>query len=122
MEGKEVSWMPSYGPKMRGGTVNCTVIIFDNIISSPIVTETEVLVALFINSSLVRMELERDDIISYYVDGNEIAREIGSGKFAYMVMLGAIVRKTRVVSLESVEKVMERMFTGDKAKFLPMNK
>ncbi|MGI6752215.1 MAG: 2-oxoacid:acceptor oxidoreductase family protein [Anaerovoracaceae bacterium] len=140
LEGKEVSWMPSYGPEMRGGTANCTVIISDKPIASPIITETEVLVAmnapslerfqpmllpggaLFINRSLIDREVDRDDIDIHYVDGNQIARKIGSEKFANIVMLGAIVRKTGVVSLERIEEVMENMFTGSKARFLPMNK
>lgn len=140
LEGKEVSWMPSYGPEMRGGTANCTVIIGDKPIASPIITEAEILVvmngpslekfesmllpggSLFINRSLIEKKSSREDVYNYYVDCNEIAKEIGSEKFANIVMLGAILRKTGVVSMESIEQVMEKMFAGSKAKFLPMNR
>ena len=132
--------MPSYGPEMRGGTANCTVILSDKPIASPIITEADILVAmngpsldrfedmlrpggtLFINSSLIERRCGRRDVTACYVVCNRIAQELGSDKFANMIMLGAIVRKTGIVDLQSVEKAMEKQFTGKKAKFLPLNK
>jgi len=140
LEGKEVTWMPAYGPEMRGGTANCTVIVSDKKISSPIVTEATAVVAmnppslskfeelvkpggkLFINTSLLKEKSSRDDVEIYNVDANEIAVELHNDKVSNMVILGAIINKTGMVKIESVEKVMEKLFTGKKAKLLPLNK
>lgn len=140
LEGKEVTWMPAYGPEMRGGTANCTVIVSDKKISSPIVSEATAVVAmnlpslvkfehmvkpggqLFVNTSLIKEEPTRDDIDIYNIDANEIAVSLNNDKISNMVILGAIVNKTGVVKLESVEKVMEKLFTGKKEKLLPLNK
>lgn len=140
LEGKEVTWMPSYGPEMRGGTANCTVIVSDKKISSPVVTEATAVVAmnlpsmtkfegtvkqggqLFVNTSLIKDKPSRDDVEIYNVDANEIAVSLHNDKVSNMVVLGAIVNKTGVVKLESIEKVMEKLFTGKKAKLIPMNK
>ncbi|MEG0391921.1 MAG: 2-oxoacid:acceptor oxidoreductase family protein [Anaerovoracaceae bacterium] len=139
-EDKEVTWMPAYGPEMRGGTANCTVCISDDPIASPLVTSCDVLVAmngpslekfedmlvpggnLFINSSLVTQKPKRTDINVYSVNCNEIARnEIGNPKTANMVMLGAIVQKSDVIRMETMEEVFEKTLTGGKAKLIPMN-
>lgn len=140
LEGKSVTWMPAYGPEMRGGTANCTVIVSDKEISSPIITEATAVVAmnapslnkfesyvqkgqqLFINRSLISEKSTRDDIDVFYIDANEIAASLKNDKVSNMVVLGAIVNQTGVVKLESVEKVMEKLFTGGKAKLLPLNK
>lgn len=140
LEGKEVTWMPSYGPEMRGGTANCSVIVSDKKISSPIVTEATAVVAmnlpslikfeslvkpggqLFVNTSLIKEQPSRNDVEIYSVDANEIAVSLHNDKVSNMVILGAIVSKTGMVKLESIEKVMEKLFTGNKAKLLPLNK
>lgn len=140
LEGKEVTWMPAYGPEMRGGTANCTVIVSDKKISSPIVSEATAVVVmnqpslvkfesmvkpggqLFINSSLIKENTNRNDVEAYLIDANEIAVELHNDKVSNMVILGAIVNKTGIVHLESIEKVMEKLFTGKKAKLLPLNK
>ncbi len=140
-EEKNVTWMPSYGPEMRGGTANCTVCISENPIASPLVTDGfDVLIVmnspslttfeqnlkpggdLFINTSIVDIEPTRTDINVHRVDCNKIAEEeIGNGKTANMVMLGAIIRGTKVVSLEIMEQVFAKVFTGKKAKLIPAN-
>lgn len=140
LEGKEVTWMPAYGPEMRGGTANCTVIVSDKKISSPIVTEATAVVAmnspslakfeqlvkpggkLFINTSLVKEKSSRNDVEIYNVDANEIAVGLHNDKVSNMVILGAIINKTGMVKIESVEKVMDKLFKGGKAKLLPLNK
>lgn len=140
LEGKEVTWMPAYGPEMRGGTANCTVIVSDKKISSPIVTEaTSVVVMnlpslhkfeklvkpgglLFINSSLIHEDTDREDVEVCRIDANEIAVRLQNDKVSNMVILGAVVSKTGIVKMESIEKVMEKLFTGNKSKILPLNK
>lgn len=140
LEGKEVTWMPSYGPEMRGGTANCTVIVSDKKISSPVVTEATAIVVmnlpsltkfegmvkpggqLFVNTSLIKEKPSRDDMEIYNIDANEIAVNLHNDKVSNMVILGAIINKTGIVKQESVEKVMEKLFTGKKARMLPLNK
>lgn len=140
MEGKEVTFMPSYGPEMRGGTANCTVIVSDETISCPIITEADVVVAMnlpsmlkfehllkpdshfFLNSSMIEQKPERTDVQTHEVDLARLASELKNNKVANMIMLGAVVRKSGVVKLESIEKAMEKLFTGGKAKMLPLNK
>lgn len=139
-EGKEVTWMPSYGPEMRGGTANCTVCIANVPISSPLVTNCDVLVAmngpslekfedmlisggdLFINSSIVPQKATREDVNVYYIDCNDITeKKLGNPKAANMVMLGAIINVTGVVNKATMEKVFQKVMTGDKAKLIPLN-
>jgi 2-oxoglutarate ferredoxin oxidoreductase subunit gamma len=140
LESKEVSWLPSYGPEMRGGTANCNVIISDEPVGAPVVSEaTAALIlnrpsldkfendvipggTLIINSSLIDKKATRTDIKVYYVPANEIANELGSGKIANMVMLGAYLGASGAVSEDSVMKIISEIFTGKKASVIPMNK
>ncbi|HWQ61452.1 MAG TPA: 2-oxoacid:acceptor oxidoreductase family protein [Negativicutes bacterium] len=127
-EGKHVSWIPSYGPEMRGGTANCSVIISDEPVGAPIVTEPNTVVAmnlpsldkfeaalqpggnLIINSSLIERSSKRKDINVYLVPSNEIANELGNAKVANMIVLGAIIAATKAVKQESVLKAFAKMF------------
>ncbi|MBE6991356.1 MAG: 2-oxoacid:ferredoxin oxidoreductase subunit gamma [Ruminococcaceae bacterium] len=139
-EGKEVTYLPSYGPEMRGGTANCTVVVSDKSIACPIVNEADMILAmnlpsldkfentvvpgghLFINSSTVGKSSDRSDINVHDIAANDIAKELGNEKCANIVILGAIVNATKVVSKESVEYILEhKAFTGAKAKLLPIN-
>jgi 2-oxoglutarate ferredoxin oxidoreductase subunit gamma len=139
-EGKETTYYPSYGPEMRGGTANCTVIVSDKEVASPIIFEADCVIAmnlpslikfeslvkpggtLLVNSSIIDRKAERQDIRVLYVPTNEIAAEIGNPRGANMVMLGAAIRATDVVSQEKIEKVMrEKAFTGKKAATIPAN-
>ncbi len=140
-EGKEVTFMPSYGPEMRGGTANCTVIVSDKTIACPIADSITTLVAMnypslvkfapmvepggdiFLNASLIPENPDRQDVKVHRVDATALALELGNAKCANIVMLGAILAETGVVSRESIERVMEeKAFTGRKAQFLPLNK
>ena len=140
-EDRQVSWLPSYGPEMRGGTANCTVCISDKPIASPLVTTCDVLVAmngpsldkfedmlvpgghLFVNASVINYKARRTDVNVHYVDCTHIAEhEVGNGKTANMVMLGAIIRASGVVSLDIMDKVLAKTMTGKKAALIPANK
>ena len=140
-EGKEVTWMPSYGPEMRGGTANCTVCISDKPITSPLVTTCDVLVAmngpsldkfedmlvpgghLFVNASVINYKPKRTDVSIHYVDCTKIAeQDVGNAKTANMVMLGAIIRASGVVELSIMDKVLAKTMTGKKEKLIPPNK
>jgi len=138
-EDMEASWVPSYGPEMRGGTANCTVIISDERIGAPLVEcPTEIIVmnrpslakfensvvsggTVFINSSIVPDQVKRTDVRAVYVPCDDIAKEIGNAKVANMVMLGAYVAATGVLKKETIEHMITEMFTGRKAKLVPLN-
>ena len=138
-EGKEVTWLPSYGPEMRGGTANCTVVVSDKPIACPLINDADLLVVmnlpsllkfesmvrpgglLIVNSSLVPEKAKRDDIRVLYIPANEKAVELGNDKAANMVMLGAILKETSVVEMDTIREQMRHMFSGRKEKFLPLN-
>lgn len=128
IENRQVSWIPSYGPEMRGGTANCSVIIADQPVGSPIVTEPNLVVAmnlpsldkfesaiqpggiLIINSSLIQKEATRSDISVYKVPANDLAQEIGNLKVANMIVLGAIVAASEAVKDESALQAFVKLF------------
>jgi len=136
---KEVTFMPSYGPEMRGGTANCSVVISDAPISSPIVMNPTVLVAMngpsfarfekavkpggsiFYNESLFKLGEPREDVDYIPVDCTRLAREIKSEKISNIVMLGAVLRRTGILSEEAVSEAIEHKFAGSKAAFIPVN-
>ncbi len=139
-EDLEVSWLPSYGPEMRGGTANCSVIVSDKAVASPVISfdattavvmnlpsmdkfeqEVEKGGKLFVNSSLIERKSEREDIDVYYINANEVANELGNAKAANMVMLGAILEVTKVVTPESVLKALAKIFGTAKAHLIPLN-
>ena len=138
-EGKEVTWLPSYGPEMRGGTANCTVVVSDKAIACPLINEADVLVVmnlpsllkfesmvvpgglLVINSSIVTEKAKRSDLRVLEVPAVEMAQKLGNEKAANMVILGAILEETGVVSKDTVREEMRHMFSGRKERFLPMN-
>lgn len=139
-EEKEVTWMPSYGPEMRGGTANCTVVVSDKPVSSPLPSSYDVLLAmnkvslekyidtlvsggdLFINSSIIEAKVERNDINVHYIDTMRLADEkIGNKKTANMIMLGAIMKKTDIVSTKAMEQTFKKILTGKKEKLIPSN-
>ena len=138
-EGMEVSWLPSYGPEMRGGTANCSVVLSDESIVSPIVLEPTELIAMnlpsllkfeslvkpggtiFVNSSVVDKKVERTDVKAGYVDCIKIADELGNAKVANMVMLGAYIEAMKNLSTETIKEMLVHMFTGPKAKLVDLN-
>ena len=140
IENRELSWLPSYGPEMRGGTCNCTVIVSDGEISCPLIYEADAVVVmnlpslikfeplvkkggkLFYNSTLIEQAPKRDDIEIHAVPANEKALELGNIRAANMVMIGELIRSTGVVEMAMAEKVLEKTFTGRKAALLPLNK
>lgn len=127
-DGKEVSWMPSYGPEMRGGTASCSVVVSDRQVGSPIVTMADVVIVmnkpsltkflpcvkkggyLFVNSSLIETKVERDDINVVYVDANDIAVANGNGRSANIVMYGAYVKHAGVTPYETAINVLKHNF------------
>ncbi len=125
LEEKEVTWFPSYGAEMRGGTANCTVIISDTMIGSPVVLNPDILVSMnkasldkfqprvkkhglvFYDLSLIKDPALRDDVLAVAVPATEIASSAGNTKSANMVMLGAVLAGTGLLKRSSVLKVIE---------------
>ena len=110
--GKEISWLPSYGPEMRGGTCNCSVNIDDEPIGSPLVTAPDILIAMnkpsllkfegkvvkdgaiIIDSSLVDVKTSREDVNAYYIPATQLANDAGISKLANVIVLGYLIKKT----------------------------
>jgi len=138
--GLEVTWLPSYGPEMRGGTANCTVVLSEEMVGSPIVDEPTDLIAMNLpsldkfepmvakdgtivaNRSLIDREVNRDDLTAHLIDVHSLAEEAGSSRAINMVALGAYLKATGVVPLEVVKAAMARMLEeSGKEKFVPLN-
>ncbi|HET9589385.1 MAG TPA: 2-oxoacid:acceptor oxidoreductase family protein [Anaerolineales bacterium] len=137
--GKEVTWIPSYGPEMRGGTANCTVIIADDEIGSPLVKNPPLAIALnlpsfdkyeellapggtlIVNQSMVDREARRDDIRVIFVPCNEIAEEIGNKRLLNMVAVGALLTVLPEITIKDVEHALEGHLPERHKHLLPMN-
>lgn len=139
IDGKHVSWLPSYGPEMRGGTANCSVIVSDDEVGSPLVGMADAVVAmngpsldkfeskvkpggiLVINSSIIDRKSVRDDVTVIYCDANKIAESVNNPKGANVAILGAMMANDPIVSDEIMAKAIEEELGPKKAKFLPGN-
>jgi len=137
--GKDVTWMPSYGPEMRGGTANCTVVVADEEIGSPLVRhpraaivmnlpsldkyETTVIPdgVLVVNTSLVNRSVQRTDLVSVMIPANEIAEAIGDRRLTNMVLLGALLEKLPVLPLSAIEEALKNHLPERHRRFLPSN-
>lgn len=141
MEDKNVSWIPSYGPEMRGGTANCSVTISDAPVSSPLITEPHTLIVLnrpslekfeqdvqpggllLINSSLIDIEPKRQDLKILKIPASEIANEkLHNGHVANMIILGAFVEITKAVSIDSVISALKKVLPEYRHKLIPLNR
>ena len=140
LDGKHVSWLPSYGPEMRGGTANCSVIVSDKAVASPLVDQADVVIAmnrpsldkfeshvrpggtLVINSSIIDRKAERTDVTVVYCDANKIAESVGNPKGANVAILGALLQKSPVVSVDTMVEAIRIELGERKAKFLEGNK
>jgi len=140
IEGKKVAWMPSYGPEVRGGTANCTVLISANEIGSPIVSHPKILIAMnqpsldkfepdvsengliILNDSLIEREVKRNDVKAIRIPADDIAGKLGNSRAANMVVLGAYVKKSGVVKMETIFKALEKALAGRNQKLIDINK
>jgi 2-oxoglutarate ferredoxin oxidoreductase subunit gamma len=137
--GKEVTWIPSYGPEMRGGTANCTVVIADEEIGSPLVKNPPLAIALnlpsfdryeqllqkggtlIVNKSMVDRGPKRDDIRVVFIPCNEIAEQIGDKKLLNMAAIGALLSSLPEVTLKDVQKALEAHLPARHKHLLPKN-
>ena len=137
--GFHVTWIPSYGPEMRGGTANCTVIVSEEPIGSPLVRIPDVVLAmnllsvnkyeylvpdegiLVANSSLFNREIERKGIQSLLIPANEIAEKLGMVRLVNMIMMGAMLAMKPILPLDAVKKALEEHLPERHKKTLPIN-
>ena len=133
MDNKEVSWLPSYGPEMRGGTCNCSVCISDEEVASPLVNEPEILIAMntpslekFVNSvkaggtivvdsTMVDVTVERTDVNTFYVPATQLATDNDLPGGANIILLGKVFKETGIVSTETFKKAIEKVVPAKKA-------
>ncbi len=138
-EGLNVTWAPSYGPEMRGSTANCSVVLSDKPVGSPVFTYPTELIAMnepslekfetavqpgglvLVNSSVVTGKVKRADLNAIYVPCAALADKVGNPKVGNMVMLGAYIAATGVLKRETVRAIIRQMFTGSKAKLVDLN-
>ena len=138
-EGRNVTYLPAYGAEVRGGTANCTVAISDEEIASPVASSPEFVIAMnqpsmirfqyrlqsggvfFLNSSLIDAEVTRGDIVVVKVPANTIAEQIGNSRSANVVMLGAFIKKSNLINLDTLFEVLKESFSKKK-KLVAINK
>ncbi len=139
-EGWHVTWIPSYGPEMRGGTAHCIVILSDDDIGSPIISRPTIAIVmnppslekyeplvkagglLVVNSTLCRGRSQREDITAIYVPANELAAELGNVKMANVVLLGAMLGAREILPIASVERTLETHIPAHRSHIIAPNK
>ncbi len=138
-EGKNVSWLPSYGPEMRGGTASCSVIVSEEAVGSPIVSNPDILVAMnlpsldkfendivsgglvFADSALIERKVNRDDITAYYIPATRLAGENGMPTLANMIIMGKILKVLGEYDEESLKATMAKVIPPKHADMLEVN-
>ncbi len=139
LEGKEISWLPSYGPEMRGGTANCTVIVSDEPVGSPIVANPDILVAMnlpsfgkyeaavkaggcmVIDSTLISKKTDREDVRAFYVPATQMAKDMGIPTLANMILMGKVIKETGIVSFEEMLESLKKVVSAKKAELVDIN-
>ena len=139
LEGKQISWLPSYGPEMRGGTANCSVIISDTEIGSPIVSKPDVLIVMnlpsldkyedavvpggkiFVDSTLIERKVNRKDVDVFYLPATKMAVDMGAPTLANMIIVGKVIRETGAVSYEGLEDALKKIVSAKHADLLEIN-
>ncbi len=140
LEGKELSWLPSYGPEMRGGTANCSVILSDEPVGSPIVTNPDILIAMnlpsldkyedatvaggqiFVDSSLIERKVQRTDAEAYYIPATKLASDNDLSGLANMIMIGYMIKKSGIIPYENIAKTVEKIVPAKKQHLVEANK
>ena len=139
MENKQLSWLPSYGPEMRGGTANCSVIISDEPVGSPIVSKPDVLIVMnlpsldkyendvvpggkiFVDSTLIERKVNRTDVDVYYLPSTQLAKDIEAPTLANMILMGKVIKETNVVSYDGIDKTLDKIVSARKAALKEIN-
>lgn len=141
MAGMDVSWLPSYGPEMRGGTASCGVVVSNHQIATPIVLHPDVLIAMnlpsldryekevqsggtiYVDSSLIERKVEREDVTAYYIPASLMAAQNGLDGLANMILMGYILKNEGVsIEDEAVEKALSKCISARHADMLKSNR
>lgn len=136
---KQVSWLPSYGPEMRGGTANCSVIISDDPVGSPIVAKPDILVAMnlpslekyendvvsggiiIVDSTLISKKVEREDVTTYYIPATKIAKDEGFSTLANMILMGKLMKASDMLGFDGIEETVKKVVPPKKANLIDIN-
>lgn len=139
MEGKEISWLPSYGPEMRGGTANCSVCISEEPIGSPLVVTPDVLVAMnlpsldkfekdvvpggiiVVDSSLISKKVKRTDVKTIYIPASKLAEDAGLAGSANMIIVGKLFKELKFCSMDNLDKGLRKCVSAKKANLIDKN-
>ena len=139
MEEKEVSWLPSYGPEMRGGTANCSIILSDDPVGSPIVSNPDVLIAMnlpsldkyekavvpggtiIVDSTLISRKVEREDVNAFYIPATKMANDAEISTLANMIMMGKMIKETGIVNFDDVMDTLKKVVSAKRANLLDVN-
>ena len=139
VDGKYLSWLPSYGPEMRGGTANCSVIISDEPVGSPIVTKPDVLVAMnlpsldkfedavvpggliLVDSTLIARQVKRTDVRVFYVPATQLAKDMGAPTLANMVITGKLIKECDGISYDNIKESLKKVVSAKHADLIEIN-
>ncbi len=139
LDGKEVSWLPSYGPEMRGGTANCSVILSDDPVGSPIVSKPDILIAMnlpsfdkyemavvpggqiYLDSTLIERKCTRTDVEVFYVPATKMASDAQIPTLANMIILGKLMKECKEIPFENIENVLKKVVPQRKPELYDLN-
>ena len=139
VESQEVSWLPSYGPEMRGGTANCNVILSETPVGSPIVQHPNVLIVMntpsldkyesmvapggkiFVDSTLISRKVQRNDVEVFYIPATQMATDMAANGLANMILLGAVLRETHCIKDETLPEALHHVIPERKADLFDLN-
>lgn len=139
LEGRELSWLPSYGPEMRGGTASCSVTISDQAVGSPIIDHPDVLIVMnlpsldkyqssvkpggmiFVDSTLIERKVTRNDVQSFYIPSTKIAQDLGTPNLANIVLLGNVLKNCPTISRDFVEDALKKVVSARHPEMYELN-
>ena len=139
VQDKQISWLPSYGPEMRGGTANCSVILSDTPVGSPIITNPDVLVAMnlpslqkfvdavvpggkiILDSTLIDAKVERTDVEGFYIPATQLAKDAGFATLSNMILTGKVLKEIDIVAFDGNEETLKSFIPAKKAGLIDMN-
>ena len=139
LEGRQLSWLPSYGPEMRGGTANCSVVLSDEPVGSPIVNKPDVLIvmnlpsldkyedtvvpggAIFVDSTLIGRKVARTDVRAFYLPATQLAQQNGIATLANMIMLGKVLKECDFTGFDNIEDAVRTVVSAKHADLFDVN-
>ena len=139
LEGRQLSWLPSYGPEMRGGTANCSVVLSDEPVGSPIVNKPDVLIVMnlpsldkyedavvpggtiFVDSTLIGRKVRRTDVRVFYLPATQLAQANGIGTLANMIMVGKVLRECEFTGVDNLEEAVRSVVSAKHADLFEVN-